>query len=42
MLEDALRDAMFDLPDAKWTHFVVDEAFLGGKGIQAEPLKLAA
>lgn len=42
MLEDALRDAMFDLPDAKWPHFVVDEAFLGGKGIQAEPLKLAA
>lgn len=42
MLECALRDAMFDLPDATWTEFEVSETFLAGKGLMREPLKLAA
>lgn len=42
MLEDALRDTMFELPDAKWTHFVVDANFLEGKGITTNELKAAA
>lgn len=42
ILEDALRDAMFDLPDAKWDSFLVDEAFLVQRGLLPAPLKAAA
>lgn len=42
ILEEALRDAMFDLPDAKWENFMVNPEFLIERGVLAAPLKAAA